>query len=197
MGPLYGTPQNTQQNHSSVQWNHKRVVDKDISLRDQELNAVNAILDSKDSHELLKRVLEEINMTGTYPPYYSRILAKSIEHAAMGFGDPYLALAIFEQAKTRSVESYVTGCTVEVYNAMLLLRWQLWRDVYGMLHLIEEMSSHGISYDQGTRRIVLMVASEVDGDLLALEEKRDNTWSVDARRSANVMTMLVGKWMVK
>ncbi|KAF7721274.1 hypothetical protein EC973_004983 [Apophysomyces ossiformis] len=182
---------------SVSQWDARKVVDSNLSLRDQEMNAVNAILDSKNSHDLLKRVLEEINMTGTYPPYYSRILAKSIEHAAMGFGDPYLGLAIFEQAKERSIESYVTGCTVEVYNAVLLLRWRLWRDVYGMLQLIEEMSSHGISYDENTRRIVQMVASEIEGNLLELEPEKESTWSVDAKRSANVMKLLVSKWMMK
>ncbi|KAI9491232.1 hypothetical protein BDB00DRAFT_834454 [Zychaea mexicana] len=136
--------------------------------------------------------------------------------AGMTFEDPYLALSIFEHAKTHSVVSYVSGCTTEVYNAMLMMRWKLWRDVHGMLNLVDEMMANGVGYDTETRRIVQLVVAEVENEMrLDNDDDEDDgaassdvyrygpnmkdgmVWSMDERRSANIMKALVGKWLFK
>ncbi|KAI7846894.1 hypothetical protein BDC45DRAFT_527915 [Circinella umbellata] len=191
--------------------------DKNIAARDKETNAINIILECGSSRELLEHVIHftapTISSTtkgktgiATYPSYYPKLLTRSIEQAGMTFQDPYLALSIFEHAKNHSVMSYVYGCTTEVYNAMLTMRWKLWQDVHGMLNLVEEMMANGVDYDNETRQIVQMVVLEVENEMLSdhpQEEKDFHSikdgmiWSMDERRSANIMKALIGKWLIK
>ncbi|KAG2221086.1 hypothetical protein INT45_008607 [Circinella minor] len=188
--------------------------DENIAARDKETNAINTIVECGSSRELLEHVIDFTTPTttkgksdtATYPSYYPKLLTRSIEQAGMTFQDPYLALSIFEHAKNHSVMSYVSGCTTEVYNAMLTMRWKLWQDVHGMLNLVEEMMANGVDYDNETRRIVQMVVFEVENEMLSdypQEEKDIHTikdgmvWSMDERRSANIMKALIGKWLMK
>ncbi|KAI9262175.1 hypothetical protein BDA99DRAFT_69644 [Phascolomyces articulosus] len=201
--------------------------DENIMSRDKETNAINSLLECTTGRQLLERVINFTTSTdrkenddSNYPPYYAKLLTHAIKKASVTFQDPYLALSIFEHAKTHSVMSYVAGCTTEVYNALLMMRWQLWQDVHGMLHLVDEMMVNGVHYDYETRCIVQMVVSEVENDrrLDDPEEQRSEedwdtedldldiesnrikdgmVWSMDERRSANIMKALVGKWLIK
>ena len=229
MGPFYGK---SLYEKSRRRLNDPMIImntgDENIATRDKETNAINTILECTTSRELLERVLDfttpttttassssgatakggndTIDNEGTYPPYYSKLLTRAIEKAGMTFQDPYLALSIFEHAKNHSVMSYVSGCTTEVYNVMLMMRWKLWQDVHGMLNLVDEMMANGVGYDNETRRIVQMVVFEVENELSLVnpQEQEDNyrikdgmVWSMDERRSANIMKALIGKWLIK
>lgn len=176
---------------------NKRIIEKE-----KELKSIQSIVDTTHSIDLLKTILKEINQE-KYPKYYPRVLAKAIEHASRK--DPYLALTIFELAKCKSLDSYILGCTTRVYDAMLLLRWEAWRDVYGMLNLIEEMTVNGITYSNDSRRIVRSVVQEIEAEGNDLDEETEGEnepkskgiyWNLDEKRACNVMKEMVGKWII-
>ncbi|KAI8380945.1 uncharacterized protein BYT42DRAFT_564733 [Radiomyces spectabilis] len=172
-----------------------------MQTRDQEMRAVDRIMVCETSQELLKEVLKEMNTNDdqTYPPYYANILQKAIHQASMKFGDGYLALAIFEQAKAKSVESYVFGCTSDVYNAVLMTRWKLWKDIQGMLNVIEEMVVNGVAFNDETRHVIRMAHETVDPDHMLESDMQAEglPWNMDEIRSLNMMKLLVSKWGIK
>lgn len=185
----------------------ERIENERLAERDKEAAALNEILACKSSHELSRYVQQKIMVNDDYyPSYYARLIRQAVEQAAIALLDPYLAMAIFEQAKTRSIQSYLSGCTIEVYNTMLMVHWKLWRDVHGMMALVEEMGNNGVGYNDETRRIVQMVYDEVEGETKQLyyneEDNKNNddnlkdglVWSMDERRSANIMKALASKW---
>ncbi|CAO3622768.1 unnamed protein product [Mucor hiemalis] len=191
---------------NSTNWKMKDISQNErIILKDLELQSINAIVETSTSIDLLNVIMKEINQD-KYPKYYPRVLAKAIEHASRK--DPYLALTIFELAKYKSLNSYILGCTTKVYDAMLLLKWEAWRDVYGMLNLIEEMTVNGITYSNDSRRIVRSVVQEIEAEGGALEEEDTESsveqlqskgiyWNADEKRACNVMKEMVGKWIIK
>lgn len=173
-----------------------------IAAKQEEMEATQAIVEAPSTLDLWHHIENEINRD-TYPKYYPAVLTKAIEHASKT--DPYMALTIFEKAKQKSVVSYISGCTVQVYNAMLLLRWDVWRDINGMLDLAEEMTVNGIEFDNQSRRIVRAVVREVEseggsgsgGYLDPQEDAYDGVfWNADEKRSCNLLKELAGKWMI-
>lgn len=195
-------------NKNSTNWKMKDISQNEsIKLKERELQSINAIVETTTSIDLLNAIMKEINQE-KYPKYYPRVLAKAIEHASRK--DPYLALTIFELAKYKSLNSYIFGCTTKVYDAMLLLKWEAWRDVYGMLNLIEEMTVNGITYSNDSRRIVRAVVQEIEAEGGVLEEGGEEEegsigqsqskgiyWNADEKRACNVMKEMVGKWIIK
>ncbi|KAG2209265.1 hypothetical protein INT47_005557 [Mucor saturninus] len=178
----------------TTNWDLKNIAqNKRIATKEQELKAIQSIVDTETSLDLLVNVMKQINQE-TYPRYYHRVLTKAIEHASRK--DPYLALTIFEIAKGKSMESYILGCNTKVYDAMLLLRWETWRDVHGMLNLIEEMTVNGIEYSNDSRRIVRSVVQEIEADEESQEVTKDVYWDADEKRACNVMKEMVGKWIL-
>lgn len=182
-------------------------VKSDVTLdRDEESTVIGSILDCTTTESLvqcIKDQLEKYNKVDEkgyprpLPYYYDRFIERAINHASMTLKEPYLAVAIFEQVKATSIESYVSGCTTSVYNELLSVRWKAWRDIHGMMTLVEEMMSKGISYDGNTRRIIQMVANEVETEMDLDKEKHGFVWSMDERRSVNIMKALVSKWSIK
>lgn len=215
MAPIYGKTANKKRNQQEdededdndvldflnpsdkkTNWDIKNITqNKRIILKEQELQAINSIVETETSLDLLSRVIKEINQE-KYPRYYHRVLTKAIEHASRK--DPYLALTIFEMAKSKSMESYILGCTTKVYDAMLLLRWETWRDVHGMLNLVEEMTVNGIEYSNDSRRIIRSVVQEVEAEGSDEEQEniKDIFWDEDEKRACNVMKEMVGKWIL-
>ncbi|CAG8452819.1 4384_t:CDS:2 [Paraglomus occultum] len=90
----------------------------------------------------------------TFPPGYPDLLKASIAHCRNVFRDPYMALSIFEQAKRQGLESYVVGCDTLVYNEILKIRWDFWKDVQGMDALLTEMQSNGVLFNLATKGII-------------------------------------------
>ncbi|KAI7907278.1 uncharacterized protein BX663DRAFT_426319 [Cokeromyces recurvatus] len=195
----------------------KQFNDERIKLKEKEMQTIQAITETKTSSELLECVRKEINLsddtdevTKRYPLYYPNLLVKAIEHAISSRNDPYLALTIFEEAKNKSLVSYIFGCTTPVYNAILSLRWNTWRDIYGMLDLVEEMTLNGIEIDDNSRRIIRKVVNEIEyegntgligEDILKEEESQETIsaglyWNADERRNCHLLTELGGKWLI-
>ncbi|KAL9550270.1 hypothetical protein MBANPS3_004794 [Mucor bainieri] len=190
-------------NENDFNWDQTIVLkDKRITAKQEEMEATQAIVDAPSTLDLWHHIETEINRED-YPTYYPTVLTKAIEHASKS--DPYMALTIFEKAKQKSVLSYISGCTVQVYNAMLLLRWEVWRDVNGMLDLAEEMTVNGIEFDNQSRRIIRAVVHEVESEGGAgnggyLDQQDDTSdgvfWNADEKRNCNLLKELAGKWMI-
>lgn len=197
-------PPSSSSTADTTNWDPKDITrNKRIQEKEKELQAINAIVSTNSSLELLSCINQHIGQS-EYPTYYPSILTKAIEHASAR-NDPYLALTIFELAKTKSMQSYVLGCTTKVYDAMLLLRWEIWRDVYGMLELVEEMTVNGVKYSNNSRRIVRSVVQEIEAEGVNTDEEEEEErqgeqkgiyWNADEKRACNVMKELVGKWIV-
>ncbi|GAA5803089.1 hypothetical protein EDC94DRAFT_66314 [Helicostylum pulchrum] len=194
MAPIYGKTVHKIRRNSEEDddertnnWDMSHIAqDERIKMKEKELHHLNQIVETTNSLDLLKSITKEMDQT-EYPSYYPKLITKAIEHASQS--DPYLAITIFELAKAKSVESYIFGCTTKVYDAMLLLRWETWRDVYGMLNLVEEMTVNGIEYSNDSRRIVRSVVQEIESD-------NDVSWDQDEKRACNLMKEMIGKWVL-
>ncbi|CEP18382.1 hypothetical protein [Parasitella parasitica] len=165
-----------------------------IALKQEEMESIQAILEAPTTLDLWHCIESEINRDD-YPKFYPSVLTKAIEHASKI--DPYMALTFFEKAKQKSLTSYISGCTVQVYNAVLLLRWEVWRDINGMLDLAEEMTVNGIEFDNNSRRIVRAVVQEIEAEGAYSDEDTDGVfWNAEERRSCNILKELAVKWMI-
>jgi len=105
------------------------------------------------------RVVDDFNRP--FPFKYEMLLKQSILMCNIKFKDPYLALSIFEQTKRRGLLSYALGCSTRVYNQILLIRWEFWKDLKGIERLLNEMKYNGISFDDETYKIISSIRLEV------------------------------------
>ncbi|KAF8995463.1 hypothetical protein BDQ17DRAFT_1310936 [Cyathus striatus] len=88
------------------------------------------------------------------PPAYSHLVAFLMRVFRDQYRDPYLALSIFEHAKSLSAASYVFGCSTLAYNELLQTRWVCFRDLQGVHDILQEMRTNGVEVDAHTRSIV-------------------------------------------
>ncbi|CEJ03907.1 hypothetical protein RMCBS344292_17880 [Rhizopus microsporus] len=174
---------------------YKDKVTNDIRIKnkEKELQLINAIAESESIYEPLTVLFDQINQE-TYPDYYHRVIKAAIDYTSKK--DPYLTLSIFEQVKEKSIKSYVSGCTADVYNAILLLRWEAWKDVYGMLDLLEEMSSNGIAVNNETRNIVRMAVNEIEQEEQLNDDYQGIYWNMEEKRACNIMKEMANKWLI-
>ncbi|KAI8883589.1 hypothetical protein K501DRAFT_249425 [Backusella circina FSU 941] len=161
--------------------------DERIVEKEQEIKVIDRIASTDTEQGLLEVVSNEINNNDRddYSRYYPSILVKAMEHATLRFKNPYLAITIFERAKQKSLTSYIAGCNTDAYNTILKVRWNTFRDVYGVLKTLEEMTLNGIMCNNESRDIVSSISA--DGGLF---------WNEDEQRATNVMKELVSKWQV-
>ncbi|KAG2184803.1 hypothetical protein INT43_000716 [Umbelopsis isabellina] len=171
----------------------------DLVAKDKELKQMSAITELRSSVDLTKYVLDELlNPDKEIDENYPSLLAASIKHASFKLNDPYLALSIFQQVKSRGIESYIAGCTTGVYNTVLNLRWETWKDIEGMDALIQEMVANGVSFNDGTRRSVRDAIEEIERDYSGHGISGDGIrWSSEQHQAAARMRAIVSKWLVK
>jgi hypothetical protein len=112
------------------------------------------------------------------PPLYPQLLAALMSTAREGYGDPNLALALFEHARNLSPLSYIFGCTTPAYNELLQTRWHSFRDLRGVHAALEEMRANGVSPDPHTRALVDDVRREVGARTVWLEESETGSGEV-------------------
>lgn len=201
--PVYGDTKNASSSKNrgldSMQLNaiHEN---KGIQAHDREIKTIDDLLSTNTRHELLtffNDCVSGYQEQQEFPSYYSTLVKNAIHHAFTDFRDPYLAVALFEQCKTMSIQSYIEGCTVDVYNQVLRLRWDAWEDIYGMLDLMEEMTLNGIAFDNQSAGIVRTITDEMERQELAGGSDQVLRWSPDDVRSTELMKILVGKWIFK
>jgi Mtf2 family len=92
---------------------------------------------------------------------YPRILQRGMNILRVDFRNPLAAHTLFQRAKTLSAESYVLGCTTGAYNEWMLVRWDGFRDLTGVVDMLEEMGMNGVRGDEKTVRIVETVVRDV------------------------------------
>ncbi|EJD03413.1 uncharacterized protein FOMMEDRAFT_108643 [Fomitiporia mediterranea MF3/22] len=112
------------------------------------------------------------------PPAYPHLLASLIHTFRNKFNDPHLALSIFNHARTRSIASYVFGCTAPAYNELLRTRWSAFKDLRGVADALEEMRVNGVKPDAKTREIVEELRREVGARTIWQEERNIGTGEV-------------------
>ncbi|WWC70753.1 uncharacterized protein I206_104704 [Kwoniella pini CBS 10737] len=108
----------------------------------------------------------------TYPPTYPKILAHLLRTLRVNYNSPHLVLSLFQHAKTCSLESYLSGCLTEVYNEILTVRWESFRDLIGVEQGIREMEIMGVNWDQITSKLISKIVEEVSKDLLSSSENQ-------------------------
>ncbi|KAI8341865.1 hypothetical protein BC941DRAFT_499397 [Chlamydoabsidia padenii] len=170
---------------------------KAIQSHDREIKIIDDLLSTTTRKDLLNFFTDcvtDYQRRQAFPTYYPRLVKNAIHHAFINFTDPYLAVALFEQCKTMSIQSYIEGCTVEVYNQVLQLRWNAWEDIYGMLDLMEEMTLNGIAFDAASAGIVQTITDEMERQQLGSDKIQ--RWSPDDVRSTELMKILVAVWIV-
>lgn len=88
------------------------------------------------------------------PPSYPKLIALLMSTFRDKYGDPHLALSIFDHARHLSVASFVFGCTTPAYNELIETRWRCFRDLRGVCDALEEMRVNGVEMDNRTRSLV-------------------------------------------
>ncbi|KAK6497718.1 hypothetical protein TWF481_012121 [Arthrobotrys musiformis] len=96
-------------------------------------------------------------LNGNYP----KLLREGIQVLREEYTDFPACTAVFDKVKRLGAESYIIGCSVGVYNEMLKVRWKGYRDMSGVLDLLEEMRVNGVDGDEVTAGIVADVLSDV------------------------------------
>ena len=114
---------------------------------------------------------------------YSQLVAHLMRTFRDKYRDPYLALALFDKVRRRSLVSYVFGCSTQVYNELIETKWTWFRDLRGVHDAVEEMVVNGVGFDNRSRRLVEKVRHDV---------RERNAWveNVDAH-SQDVWNLLV------
>ncbi|KAJ9113196.1 hypothetical protein QFC22_006035 [Naganishia vaughanmartiniae] len=89
----------------------------------------------------------------TFGSIYPLVLAHTISILHVQFRNPQAAVAVFNTARSHSLESYLVGCTTSVYNHMLRARWEGLGDLKGVEEGLEEMGRRGVGWDKETMRL--------------------------------------------
>ena len=77
------------------------------------------------------------------------------------FRNPLAAHTLFLRAKMLSAESYVLGCTTQLYNELLLSRWESFTDLFSISEILDEMSTNGVKGDGQTVQILQRIQDDV------------------------------------
>ena len=77
------------------------------------------------------------------------------------FHNPLAAHTLFLRAKMLSAESYVLGCTTQLYNELLLSRWESFTDLFSISEILDEMSTNGVKGDRQTVQILQRIQDDV------------------------------------
>lgn len=112
------------------------------------------------------------------PPTFPLLLAELMRAFRDTFHDPHLALSLFTYARTRSIASYVFGCTTPAYNELLRTRWSCFHDLRGVADALREMHANGVPPDAQTLRLVEEVRREVGLRTIWQEERSLGTGEV-------------------
>ncbi|KAH9485196.1 hypothetical protein JR316_0002103 [Psilocybe cubensis] len=103
-------------------------------------------------------------------PIYPEMVAHLMQTFRVQFGDPNLALYIFDHTKRLSTLSFVFGCSTNAYNELLETQWLLSRDLNIIYNSIEEMIINGVVPNARTRKLVdtfrRQVSEEISSETL-------------------------------
>lgn len=110
---------------------------------------------------MAEREIEDIKSSNisvdNFPVNYHTLpilLKESMRILADDFNSPMEAITLFELTKSESVEVYVAGCNVSVYNEALRIKWNSFKDLYLIESLISEMQLNGVKGNTETSQIL-------------------------------------------
>ncbi|KAI5449944.1 hypothetical protein NCC49_003835 [Naganishia albida] len=145
--------------------NMKNVSDRDMDDYMQKRESIASFRTDLDVMEWLNRTYympatspahtnndkgSDASISSAFTPSYPLVLAYAISVLHLSFRNPHAALAVFETARSHSLESYLVGCTTSVYNQMLRARWEGLGDLKGTEEGLEEMERRGVGWDKET-----------------------------------------------
>ncbi|EMR08394.1 hypothetical protein PNEG_03231 [Pneumocystis murina B123] len=93
---------------------------------------------------------------------YSQLLQKAMEIFRLNFLDYVSVATIFERIKELGPESFVLGCSSNVYNEMLLARWEGWNDIIEIENLLTEMKINSVPRTEKTLKIFEKIRSDIE-----------------------------------
>lgn len=129
---------------------------------------------------------EEVGVGGetartTWPRTYPRALAALINNLWVQMNSPHLALAMFEHARTLSIESYLAGCQTSAYNELVRVHWEAFRDLHAVLDAVQEMDTNAVAWDRYTAGFVGGIVDAAGRELLDSRSKNaTHRWGSDA-----------------
>lgn len=92
---------------------------------------------------------------------YAYLLAEGMKVLRTAFNDFAGCLSIFERIKKLGAESYVLGCSVDVYNQAIAAKWEAYRDLYKIKELVDEMDINGIQGNDKTVQLLHDIMDDV------------------------------------
>lgn len=95
------------------------------------------------------------------PGTYSYLLAEGMRILRSTFNDLQGVFSIFNKIKELGAESYVVGCSVDVYNQVIAAKWEGTRDLYKVKDLVDEMDSNGIHGNSKTLQTITEIMQDV------------------------------------
>lgn len=116
------------------------------------------------------------------PPVSSRVLPlilyNVIRTMMHNFNSPEQALMLFELSKQQGIDFYVSSCNCDVYNEVLRIKWDAYKDLYLVESLISEMDINGLKANSETSEILGAVARyAIDMKQGSLDSKHVPLWS--------------------
>lgn len=102
---------------------------------------------------------------------YAYLLSEGMRILRTSFNDFAGSLAIFERIKKLGAESYVLGCSVDVYNQAIAAKWEAYRDLSKIKDLADEMDINGVQGDEKTVRLM----HDIMDDFSALDYSMKNS----------------------
>ncbi|KTW29085.1 uncharacterized protein T551_02359 [Pneumocystis jirovecii RU7] len=92
---------------------------------------------------------------------YSLLLRKAMEIFRLEFRDYVSVITIFERIKSYGPESFVMGCSSDVYNEVLTARWEGWYDLFEIENLLKEMKMNCIIRTKKTLEILEKIIQDL------------------------------------
>ncbi|KAK9241011.1 hypothetical protein V1525DRAFT_393444 [Lipomyces kononenkoae] len=115
----------------------------------------------KQAAEYFERTSKEIVMAPNIAKNYPYLLTRAMRIMVSNFRDAYGALSVFDRARKYGIQSYIMGCTIDVYNEVLQLKWDYFMDLFGCKSLLEEMIVNGVEANSRTASILKSIRTHI------------------------------------
>jgi len=93
---------------------------------------------------------------------YPHLLHSAMFLLRTAFDDYPSVIAVYNQVKALGAESYVVGCSTEVYNEALRARWDGFKNLEAVNGLLAEMRINGVPGDHETVSIMMEIKEEIN-----------------------------------
>ncbi|TFK74529.1 hypothetical protein BDN72DRAFT_833010 [Pluteus cervinus] len=151
-----------------LQWAMKEVFGETEQLSRQDASTASSSTDGQLPTS--EQVKDPEKRTILHSPAFSHLLASLMRTFRNKYNDPHLSLAIFDHARTHSIESYVFGCTTPAYNELIQTRWTHLRDLRGVHDTLIEMRANGVNTDSTTKKIVEQIRRDIQEQNIWIDE---------------------------